>query len=208
MNWKEANWCVIDIETTGLSPDYSGILEISIVTMRHGEVVEAVTTYINPGHPVPKAAFDVNGISDECVKDAPSIEDVADLVNACAAEATVLVAYNAPFDFGFLATLCPGFAEAASDVPILDPLVAVRLESVGKYWKGAGRHRLASVCDRLGLLPDGAYHSAYFDAVMAGKVLWTLRDELPDDLAEACAMLAEAREAQDEEHKSYRRSRA
>lgn len=67
----------IDLETTGTDIGKDKIVEIAIIKiMPDGSNVSKVRR-INPGIPIPKEAFDIHGISNEDVKDAPLFKEVA-----------------------------------------------------------------------------------------------------------------------------------
>ena len=42
------DFCVVDLETTGLSPDYDDIIEISALRVRGGQVVDSFSTLVKP----------------------------------------------------------------------------------------------------------------------------------------------------------------
>ncbi len=96
----DAPVAVIDFETTGLSPGFDGIVELSVVRVDPGSNPELVLdTMVNPGRAV--AATFIHGITDEDVKDAPMFNDlVGDLVRALSG--CTLAAYNIYFDIKFL----------------------------------------------------------------------------------------------------------
>lgn len=92
---------VLDLETTGLSPDRDRITEVGAVKVRGGEVLGELRTFVHPGRPIPPAVTAVTGITDTMVRDAPTMAAVLPTVLEFLGEA-VLVAHNAGFDLGFL----------------------------------------------------------------------------------------------------------
>jgi DNA polymerase-3 subunit epsilon len=98
---SEVTFCIVDLETTGGSPQDSAITEVGAVKVRCGEVLGTFQTLVNPGRPVPAFIRLLTGITDELVAQAPDIETV--LPNFIEfAGGTVLVAHNARFDVSFL----------------------------------------------------------------------------------------------------------
>lgn len=97
----DEDFVVFDIETTGLSPKNDMITEIGAVKISNGVVVDRYSQLINPGIRIPKKIVDLTGITDDIVRDKPTISDVLpqfyEFVGDC-----VLVAHNASFDMGFI----------------------------------------------------------------------------------------------------------
>lgn len=97
------DFIVLDFETTGLSPDDSKIIQIGAVRYRNFEKVEEFLTYVDPLIEIPKHITQINGITNDMVKGAPTIDIVIhDLINFLKDD--VIVAHNAPFDMKFLLT--------------------------------------------------------------------------------------------------------
>lgn len=67
----------IDLETTGINLGTDRIVEIAIVKILPDGSRSVKRKLINPGMPIPKAASDVHGITDEMVKEAPLFKQVA-----------------------------------------------------------------------------------------------------------------------------------
>ncbi len=162
----------LDTETTGRDPAEDRVIEVGLVYWREGAITERRSWLIAPGRPIPQAAFDVHGISDEDVKDAPSFAEVApELLRAL--EGYVPVAYNAEFDRNMLhAELdrcgLPMDQRAPAGRPEtvwLDPLVWAR------HLQSRERSRaLGEVAARLGITLERA-HRATDDAEAALLVL-------------------------------------
>ena len=65
---------VIDIETTGIDPAADAIIEIASVDLvRGGGVTNARSTYVAPGRQIPPVASAVHHLTDEDVRDAPTL---------------------------------------------------------------------------------------------------------------------------------------
>lgn len=72
------NYVCIDLETSGGSIHDAEIIEIGAVKVEDGEILDCYTTLVKPYNPVNKYTFKINGISDDDLIDAPSIDDVFD----------------------------------------------------------------------------------------------------------------------------------
>lgn len=67
----------IDLETTGINLGSDRIVEIAIVKILPDGSRSVKRKIINPEMPIPKAASDIHGITDDMVKDAPTFAQVA-----------------------------------------------------------------------------------------------------------------------------------
>lgn len=200
-SWLYGRWLVLDTETTGL--DEPHIVELGAVIMQEGRVLEHRSGLFKPGKPIDPRAAEVHGITDTMVANRPRITDrnpktgrtPCGMLDHLAAkwDCAAIVGYNLiSFDLPILRReLGPSFDELEHAIGcVVDPMVIVRLEQVGKWWKGQGRHKLTAVAERLQLLgPEhGMFvqaHRAAWDCVLAGRILWHLREHLPTDAREA-----------------------
>lgn len=97
----DTTFVVVDLETTGTSPDGDMITEIGAVKVRGGEVLGEFATLVNPGREIPPQIVQITGITTAMLIDAPNIESVLPGFLEFA-KGAVLVAHNARFDTGFL----------------------------------------------------------------------------------------------------------
>lgn len=226
-SWLYGRWLVLDTETTGLdsAADPAGIVELGAVVMQEGRVLEHRAALFNPGKPIDPRAAEVHGITDAMVANRPRITAAnpktgrtpVQGLDALAAkwDCRAIVGYNLiSFDMPILRReLGFGFSALEASIGcVVDPLVVVRLDSVGKFWKGQGRHKLTAVADRLGLNAAEPHmliqaHRASWDCVLAGRVLWHLREHLPTDSDEAHQLCAGKGAQQRRDLDAYRANR-
>ena len=102
---------MVDVETTGWSPDADGITEIGAVRLSGGEVRAEFAALVNPGRLIPPDIVTLTGITDAMVTLAPPVGAVLPRFLDFA-RGSVLTAHNAPFDVGFLTAACAGPAGA------------------------------------------------------------------------------------------------
>jgi DNA polymerase III subunit epsilon len=121
----DADFTVVDVETTGWSPDRAGITEIGAVRVRRGEVIAEFTSLVNPGTPVPAQITELTGISDPMLALAPPVAAVLPGLLAFA-EGSVLIAHNAPFDIAFLTAACAAAGLSWPGYAVLDTLRLAR----------------------------------------------------------------------------------
>lgn len=196
MKWQGQHLFAVDTETTGIVRGKDRIIELGAYWEGDGGV--RFGTLINPGIPIQAEVSAVHGITDEMVADKPRLADIVPRFLLRLHQATVLVAYNWPFDSGMLeAEMGDSWRVAIADKPVLDPYVVVRFDDVGRYWPGKGRHKLDAVAERYKLRRRGSSHRASSDAYMAIRILRHLARHLPEDAHEAAELISRRREEQD-----------
>lgn len=67
----------IDLETTGVNLSVDRIIELAIVKVQPDGNRLVKRKLVNPQMPIPSAASDIHGITDDMVKDAPSFKQIA-----------------------------------------------------------------------------------------------------------------------------------
>jgi DNA polymerase-3 subunit alpha (Gram-positive type) len=151
----EADFVVVDVETTGAKTPPCRITEIGAYKVSRGRIVAEFETLVNPEMPIPPFIVNLTGITNRMVKDAPRFEEVAPQWLDFAGDA-VLVAHNAPFDVRFLnhelARIFPGRRMANSHLctvvlsrRIFPGLLNYRLQTVAEHFSIniTNRHRAA-----------------------------------------------------------------
>ena len=94
-------FCVIDLETTGGSPNDDAITEVGAVKLRGGECLGTFQTLIDPGRSIPPLITVLTGITESMVAPAPQITEVLPALLEFLGDA-VLVGHNLRFDTSFL----------------------------------------------------------------------------------------------------------
>ncbi len=156
-------FAVIDVETTGLSPNSHRILELAIVrTDPAGRVLDEWTTRFNPDGPV--GATHIHGIRDADVARAPRFAEVLPEISARLAGAAV-AGHNVTFDLGFLRA---EYARAGWALPRLP--AACTLDHSYDHLPHLSRRRLIDCCSAIGLTLHQA-HSALHDACATAQLL-------------------------------------
>jgi DNA polymerase-3 subunit epsilon len=102
----EVTFVVVDLETTGGSPQSCEITEIGAVKVQGGVKLGEFQTLVNPGVAIPPFISVLTGISNAMVAGAPRVGAALPAFLEFAGRDAVLVAHNAPFDIGFLKAAC------------------------------------------------------------------------------------------------------
>jgi ATP-dependent DNA helicase DinG len=94
-------YIALDLETTGLSVDRDAIIEIGAVKFSGEETLDTLSTFVNPGRPIPPEITQLTGIRDADVMGAPNLYDVLPRLGRFAGELPV-IGHNVGFDLGFI----------------------------------------------------------------------------------------------------------
>ncbi|SDI48436.1 exonuclease domain-containing protein [Dolosicoccus paucivorans] len=157
---------VIDLETTG--PRYEDgdcIIQIGVVLLDNGQVVQTYETKVNPQRLIPHNISQLTGIYDKDVEDVPYIEQVIEEVYHLIKD-RYLVAHNAPFDYSFL------FHTFQQQLQIdFYPIGIIDTVSLAKiFFPQAPAFNLTALSKYLNLSSLKA-HDALADALVTGELL-------------------------------------
>ncbi|MCR5310673.1 MAG: exonuclease [Lachnospiraceae bacterium] len=94
-------YVVIDIETTGLSPDYDEIIEISAIRYEGKLEKSKYVSFVKPSFEIDEYITELTGITNEMLIGAPSIEQCIKEFKEFVGD-DLLVGYNINFDINFL----------------------------------------------------------------------------------------------------------
>ena len=96
---------VFDIETTGFSNINDKITEIGAVKIENFKIVDRFSELINPEKDISYKIQELTGITNDLVKDKPTIEEILPKFMEFIGD-SVVVAHNAEFDTGFISQKC------------------------------------------------------------------------------------------------------
>ena len=196
---EDATYCVLDLETTGISITTEKITEVGIMKVKNGEVIDEFEMFVNPEKPIPQRVVEVTNITDEMVKDAETIDKVFPKILEFVGD-SIIVAHNASFDVGFLkhnAKLL-GYEFNNTYIDTL-PLAKDLFPDLKKY-------KLGKIADSLGIEVDVA-HRALADVDTTVKVFNVMLKKLKDkgiNTVDEIDSATKDPEAQKEEFKKQR----
>ena len=161
---------VFDIETTGLSNRTCGITEIGAVKVKNGEILARFNTFVNPEMPIPEEITQLTSITDDMVKDAPTIKEALPAFLSFAGD-RLLIAHNADFDVGFIRAAAEqnGIPFA---LPYLDTVALSR--HINPELKN---HKLDTLAEHFAL-GDFNHHRACDDAEMLAMIFFKMTEKM------------------------------
>ncbi|MGB1244740.1 MAG: exonuclease domain-containing protein [Porticoccaceae bacterium] len=152
---------LLDCETTGGKAPYHRIIEIGLLVVEEGRLVEKWQTFVDPRVPLPPFIQRLTGISPGMVAGAPEFSDIAEELLS-KLEGRTLVAHNARFDYSFL----KNEFERAGISYNAKPLCSVKFSR--NLYPQFKRHGLSQIIERFGLSIENR-HRALDDAEMIYK---------------------------------------
>lgn len=157
------DFVVIDFETTGLNPFFSNIIQIGAVRYCNFKIIEKFDMLVNPHEYITESITRINGISNEDVIDAPTIDVVLPLLLEFIGRDT-LIAHNAPFDMKFLLVNMERLKIKADLGDVIDTLWLVQ-----NYIHHLPNYKLPTLKAFL-KLDDYSSHEAIADCIVTGAV--------------------------------------
>ncbi|MGQ7372123.1 bifunctional DnaQ family exonuclease/ATP-dependent helicase [Streptococcus suis] len=183
---KSSNrYTVVDLEATGTGID-AKIIQIGIVIVENGQIVETFSTDINPYEPLDEHIVDLTGITDKQLSQAPSLGQVAGQIYELLADA-IFVAHNVTFDANLLAEAL-FFEGYELRTPRVD---TVELSQV--FFPTIDKYSLGNLSDKLDLGLDQA-HTALADATATANLLLKIQEKilsLPKSMVEQLVQLSD-----------------
>jgi DNA polymerase-3 subunit epsilon len=169
----DAEYCIVDVETTGLGPMTNNIIEIGLVKVAQGRIVDRYHSLVNPGRDVPYYITSLTGITNEDVYNAPFFEDIAGDVCTFISD-NILTAHNLSFDKSFLRRefLYCGREELAN-------FGLCTLKMARRLYPALRSKSLGSVCKHLHIINRDA-HRALADAEVTACLLIKMLKEVKE----------------------------
>ena len=152
------DYTIVDIETTGLDPINSRIIEISAVKYRCNRKIDEYVTFVSIEEKVPDRITKLTGITNDMLKGAPTAKDALTGFITFIGE-DILIGHNVAFDLAFLGSEYQDYCgkklynnyvdvlRIANDkLPFLDSHKQI---VVAKYFgiKTEGSHRALTDCE-------------------------------------------------------------
>ncbi|URN84987.1 exonuclease domain-containing protein [Acetobacterium wieringae] len=189
---------VLDIETTGLSPTYDSIIEISALRVRDGIVISKFSSltkptsyfmplfpkenktdylYTDDGEPyyyVCDFISDLTGITNAMLADAPDLKDVLEDFSSFILD-SIVVGHNVSFDVNFLKHNFRQLFDRNIEITYVDTMRIAR-----KIFSEERHHRLIDVTNYLSIiLDDSKLHRSLYDCEVTLNCYQAMYDMIP-----------------------------
>lgn len=160
------DYCVLDLETTGLSVNYCNIIEVGIIKVKDRKVIDKFQSLVNPEENIDEFIEDLTGITNEMLIDAPRFHEIEhSLVDFL--HGYTIVGHNTSFDIAFLEEAL----KREIDCEYIDTMQLSR-----KLFPEMNHHRLSDMVELLGISENG--HRAIKDCYSTFELYERIKDEL------------------------------
>ena len=147
------DYCVLDTETTVLSPYYDELIEVALLRVRNDEVVAWYSQLIQPERSIDPFVTLLTGITNEMVRGMPSISEAKDDILDFLGN-DIIVGHNMSFDRRFLIS--------GLQVDLLNQYMDT-FQFSRKLYPELEHHRLSDMTKHLGL--HNKQHRALSDCI-------------------------------------------
>lgn len=172
------SYTVIDLETTGLSPEWDSIIEVSAIKICNGNIVDQFTSLVNTSYGIQLDSFisELTGISQEMIDEAPFIDSVLpkyiDFIGN-----DIAIGHNVNFDINFLYDKSMEYMRVPFSNDYIDTMRLSR-----RIHPEFSHHRLSDLASRYRLDYSGA-HRSLADCHITFECFRHIKDDILDKYA-------------------------
>lgn len=166
-----ATYTVVDLETTGLDPQWNDIIEFGAMRVVNGEVVEKYARLVNPGYEIDEFITELTGITNDMLSTAPGIEEVLPGFLAFVGD-SIIVGHNVNFDVNFIFDNCTGVLKKPFTNDFIDTMRLSR-----RLFPEERHHRLCDLVERFGI-GDAVEHRALSDVEQTNRCFLYMEEHM------------------------------
>ena len=186
MNFRNNRYVVVDLEATSTGSK-AKIIQVGIVVIEDGEIVEQYATDVNPHEHLDSHIKELTGLTDERLAKAPEFSQVAEKIFELVKDG-IFVAHNVQFDANLLAEFL-FFEGYELRTPRIDTVELAQI-----FYPQLEKYNLGILCQELGIPLEQA-HSALSDAQATAELFLCMRQKmlgLPKGLLERLLSLSDS----------------
>jgi DNA polymerase-3 subunit epsilon len=162
---------ILDIETTGLDPDFDEIIEIGAIKIKNNKVIDNFSHLVKPDALINKFISNLTGITNAMLKNKDKINTVLPLFMKFINK-NLLVGHNVNFDINFIYDKLEKLRMKPLSNNFIDTLRLSR-----QIHKELNHHRLVDMAEYYKISLDG-HHRAYHDCLIILSLLNNLRTDI------------------------------
>lgn len=149
----EDSFVIVDLETTGLSPKNSEIIEIGAIKVIDNKVVDTMDVFVRPSRPLSWFTTNLTGITNEMLDEGLSAKEALKVFDEFSFGMR-LMAHNAKFDMSFLDVYMKKELGKGVRMDSMDTLLLSRA-----IVKDVPNYKLETLANRFNIDYSGAHRS-------------------------------------------------
>ncbi len=157
------DYVAVDLETTGLDPDFDDIIECAAIRYVAGRETERFESLVNIGYELPAFITELTGITNEMLQNAPQITDVMTKLLDFIGD-SVVVGHNVNFDVNFIYDKALLYCNKTFKNNFIDTMRISRA-----LFREYEHHRLSDLIERFFGSGNAVSHRGASDAEMAAR---------------------------------------
>lgn len=146
-------YTIMDLETTGLSFEYDEIIEVALLKVQDGKVVDSFSSLCKPTFEISDFVIGLTGITNEMLATAPPImkfiNDITDFIGE-----DIVVGHNVSFDMKFIFKACEKFSKKSFQNRYVDTMRIFR-----KLCPDLPHHRLKDLIKKYNLSGENQHRA-------------------------------------------------
>lgn len=100
---EEITFSVVDTETTGMNAKFGKVMDIGIVKVKNGKILETFETLFDPKQPIPYWITFYTKLTEKDVKGKPTFDTLSEKIHNLLKN-SVFVGHNVGFDYSFVSS--------------------------------------------------------------------------------------------------------
>lgn len=184
--YKDIEFVIFDLETTGFHPIFRYIFDIGAVKVKNGVIIEKLNFFIKPNQPIPNEITKLTKVTNDMVKEGLSEEEGVKRFLEFIGENSVIVGHNVKFDVDFInyKSKVYNLGKNLTNHVILDTIYLTKyvVEELQNK-KKLKSYSLDKVLKHFGITIQ-EHHRAYADSISAFKLLEVLIKEMENNKIE------------------------
>ena len=155
-------YTVVDLETTGLDPQWNDIIEFGAMRVVDGMVTEKYAQLVNPGYEIDEFITELTGITNEMLAEAPAVNAVLPGFLEFVGDG-VVIGHNVNFDINFIYDTCISVLDKPFKNDFVDTMRLSR-----RLFPQERHHRLCDLIERF-RVGEAVEHRALADVEQTNR---------------------------------------
>ena len=155
-------YTVVDLETTGLDPQWNDIIEFGALRIVDGAVTDKFTQLVNPGYEIDDFITELTGITNEMLASSPAVADVLPAFLDFVGD-SLIIGHNVNFDLNFIYDTCVHELKKPFTNDFVDTMRLSR-----RLFPQERHHRLCDLIERFNI-GDAVEHRALADVEQTNR---------------------------------------